>query len=97
MSEDERNHMIKNLYDLLRLSNQLPPRCQLNSGEVEWSDDIPISTNNIDVYKGRFLRNEDVKIKVIRSINMKDEKNVEVRRLGTESLSMTHIHPEDRA
>ncbi len=90
--------MIKNLYDLLRLSNQLPPECQLNSGEVEWSDDIPtISTNNMDVYKGRFLRSEDVKIKVIRFVNMRDEKNVEVRHVGTESLSVTHMHPEGQA
>ncbi|KAF8351817.1 kinase-like domain-containing protein [Amanita rubescens] len=95
MPEDERNHMIKNLYDLLRLSKQLPPQCQLSSGEVEWSDDIPtISTNNIDVYKGRFLGSEDVKIKVIRFVNMRDEKNVE--RIRREAGLWAEIHRIDQ-
>jgi hypothetical protein len=90
--------MAKNLYDLLRLSDQLPPNCQLNSGEVEWSGDMPTMGNpNVEMYKGRFLHSEDVMIKVICYIDVKDEKTVEVGRLGIEPSSMTYIHPEDQA
>lgn len=71
--------MASNLYDLLRLSKQLPPERQLDSGEVEWSNKIPIAgSRNVDIYKGRYLQREDVTIKVIRTVNPKDEKNVEV-------------------
>jgi hypothetical protein len=71
--------MASNLYDLLRLSKQLPPERQLDSGEVEWSNKIPIAgSRNVDIYKGRYLQREDVMIKVIRTVNPKDEKNVEV-------------------
>ena len=82
--------MAKNLYDLLRLSDQLPPNCQLDSGEVEWSGDTPtMGSPNVEMHKGRFLHSEDVRIKVIRSIDLKDEKNVEVDHFGIESSSMT--------
>ena len=71
--------MASNLYDLLRLSKQLPPVHQLDSGEVEWSDKIPVAGGrNVDIYKGRYLQREDVMIKVIRTINPKDERSVEV-------------------
>ena len=69
----------KNLYDLLQLSHQLPPDCQLD-GMVEWSGEVSASGGkNADMYKGRFLHNRDVRIKVIRSATSKDEDAVKVR------------------
>ena len=71
--------MAKNLYDLLQLSHQLPPDCQLD-GMVEWSGEVPTpGGKNADMYKGRFLHNGDVRIKVIRSANPKDGNTVKVR------------------
>ena len=71
--------MAMNLYELLRLSHLVPPECQLDSGEVEWKGEVPNEgVKNVDMYKGRYLQSQDVKIKVIRSVNMKDEKTVEV-------------------
>ena len=79
MSEVERTRLKTNLHNLLSLSKLLPPNCQLNSGEVQWSDEIPTEgSKNGDIYKGRYLHSEDVKIKVIRSVNMKDEEIVKV-------------------
>ena len=79
MSEEGRKRMAMNLYELLRLSNLVPPECQLDSGEVEWSGEIPgEGGKNVDMYKGRYLQSQDVKIKVIRFVNMKDQKTVEV-------------------
>ena len=78
MSEEGRKRMAKNLYELLRLSNLVPPECQLDSGEVEWSGEVIEGGKNVDMYKGRYLQSQDVRIKVIRSVNMKDEKTVEV-------------------
>jgi hypothetical protein len=79
VSEEGRKRMAVNLYELLRLSNLVPPECQLDSGEVEWSGEVPIEGGkNVDMYKGRYLQSQDVRIKVIRSVNMKDEKTVEV-------------------
>jgi hypothetical protein len=72
--------MAKNLYRLLQLSNLVPPECQLDSGEIEWSGEVPIDggNKNVDMYKGLYLQSEDVRIKVIRSVNMKDENTVKV-------------------
>ncbi len=72
--------MAKNLYRLLQLSNLVPPECQLDSGEIEWSGEVPIEggNKNVDMYKGLYLQSEDVRIKVIRSVNMKDENTVKV-------------------
>ena len=79
MSEEGRNNLAKNLYNLLRLSDRLPPERQLHSGMVEWSGEIPIEGGkNVDMYKGRYLQSEDVRIKVIRTVNMKDERTIEV-------------------
>ncbi|KAF8736321.1 hypothetical protein AX14_000497 [Amanita brunnescens Koide BX004] len=75
-SEEERRRVAKNLYDLLQLSHQLPPDCQLD-GMVEWSGEVPTpGGKNADMYKGRFLHNGDVRIKVIRSANPKDGNTV---------------------
>jgi len=80
VSEEERKRMAKNLYSLLRLSKLLPPKCQLDSGEVEWLGEAPtMGIRNADMYKGRFLQSEDVRIKVIRSVNSKDERSIQVR------------------
>jgi hypothetical protein len=82
MSEEERRRIQVNLHDLLLLSKQLPPNCQLNSGEVQWSGEIPAEGGkDVDLYKGRYLHSEDVKIKVVRSVNMKDENTVKVHNL----------------
>ncbi len=79
MSEEGHSRMAKNLYNLLRLSSLLPPECQLHSGMVEWSGDVPIgSGRNVDMYKGRYLQSEDVRIKAMRTVNMKDENTVKV-------------------
>jgi hypothetical protein len=74
--------MAQNLFKLLKLSNVAPPECQLDSGEVEWAGEVPIEggTKNTDIYKGRYLQSEYVRIKVIRSVNMKNERTVEVCR-----------------
>jgi hypothetical protein len=98
VSEEERKCMAKNLYSLLRLSKQLPPRCQLDSGEVEWSGEVhTMGTRNADMYKGRFLQSEDVRIKVIRSVNSNDEQSIEVCHSVTESLFVTHESSENQA
>jgi len=77
MSEEERRRIQVNLHNLLLLSKQLPPNCQLNSGEVQWSGEIPTEGGkDVDLYKGRYLHSEDVKIKVVRSVNMKNENTV---------------------
>ena len=78
MSDEGRKRMAKNLYKLLQLSN-IPPECQLDSGEVEFSGEVPIDGGeNFDMYKGLYLQSEDVRIKVIRSVIMKDENTVKV-------------------
>lgn len=74
--------MAKNLYGLLRLSNQLPTNCQLNPGMVEWTEAPFAGDKRADMYKGRYLQSEDVRIKVIRSVDASDEKNIEVFRSG---------------
>ncbi len=75
--------MAENLYKLLRSSGRIPPECQLNSKVVEWAGERRMGDgNNIDMYKGRYLNSQDVRIKVIRSINMRDENNVKVRLTG---------------
>ena len=80
MPEEERHRMAKNLYNLLRLSTLLPPECQLHSGMVQWSGEVPIEggNKNVDMYKGLYLESEDVRIKVIRTVNMKDDNTVKV-------------------
>lgn len=81
MPEEERHRMAKNLYNLLRLSTLLPPECQLHSGMVQWSGEVPIEGDrDVDMYKGRYLQSEDVRIKVIRTVNMKDTNTVKVCR-----------------
>ena len=83
VSEEGRNRMAKNLYNLLRSYNLLSPECQLHSGMVGWSGELPIEGGrNDDIYKGRYLQSEDVRIKVMRTVNMKDEKTVQVRCRG---------------
>ncbi len=78
--------MAENLYELLWSSGRIPPECLLNSGEVEWWGEIPAEgSKNVDMYKGRYLHSQDVRIKVIRSVNMKDEKCVEVCHPVTET------------
>ncbi|KAF8328330.1 kinase-like domain-containing protein [Amanita rubescens] len=68
ISEGEHHRMAKNLYDLLQLSNQLPPNCQLDSRMVEWAGEAPFAGDrNAEMYEGRYLRSQDVRIKVIRS------------------------------
>ena len=69
--------MSENLYHLLQSSGLVPRELQLNSGEVEWTQEGS-NVGNVDMYKGRYLQSEDVRIKVIRSVNMKDEKTVRV-------------------
>jgi hypothetical protein len=70
--------MVNNLYELLRLSNELPPQRQLDSGEVEWTEKVPVGgSKNVDIYRGRYLKREDVTIKVIRSVK-KDEESINV-------------------
>ncbi|KAF8331185.1 kinase-like domain-containing protein [Amanita rubescens] len=77
VSDEERKRMAENLYKLLRSSGRIPPECQLSSKVVEWAGERRMeSGNNIDMYKGRYLNSQDVRIKVIRSINMGDENNV---------------------
>jgi len=71
-----------NLYDLLQLSNQLPPNCYLD-GMVELSHDVPISG---DMYKGRYLHSKDVRIKVIRSADPKYFNTINVGPLGTDRI-----------
>ncbi|KAF8351816.1 kinase-like domain-containing protein [Amanita rubescens] len=91
VSEEERKRMAKNLYSLLRLSKLLPPKCQLDSGEVEWLGEAPTMGNrNADVYKGRFLQSEDVRIKVIRSVNSKDERSIQRIRREVELWAKIH-------
>lgn len=100
MSEVERTRLKTNLHNLLSSSKLLPPNCQLNSGEVQWSDEIPTEgSKNADIYKGRYLHSEDVRIKVFRSVNMKDEETVKVCLPGIDStsLSATHIRSESQA
>lgn len=72
--------MAKNLYRLLQLSNQLPTNCQLNPGMVEWTEAPFAGDKSADMYKGRYLQSEDVRIKVIRSVDASDKKNIEVFR-----------------
>ena len=76
--------MSENLYHLLQSSGLVPRELQLNSGEVEWTQEGS-NVGNVDMYKGRYLQSEDVRIKVIRSVNMKDEKAVRVSFPGTDS------------
>jgi hypothetical protein len=46
---------------------------------VEWASEAPFAGDKgADMYKGRYLQSEDVRIKVIRSINASDEKSIEV-------------------
>jgi len=54
---------------------QLLPNPQLNSGEVEWSSQ---ASKNADMHKGRFLHCEDVRMRVIRAAEMRDERGVQV-------------------
>ena len=69
--------MAENLYELLRSSGRVPPELELKSGEVEWPKEKP-NGGSVDICKGRYLQSADVRIKVIRSVNMKDEKTVMV-------------------
>ena len=88
--------MAENLYELLRSSGRIPPECQLNSKVVEWAGERRMENgNNIDMYKGRYLNSQDVKIKVIRSINMKNENNVKVRLIDVGSSLVTQCALED--
>ncbi|KAF8633770.1 hypothetical protein AX15_001276 [Amanita polypyramis BW_CC] len=80
-SKEERDRVESNLYDLLRMSGQLPPHSQLDSGEVQWTDRIPVSgSRNVDIYKGRYLQREDVMIKVIRSVKMDEQSLNRIKR-----------------
>jgi len=93
---EERKRVAKNLYSLLRLSKLLPPKCQLDSGEVEWSGVPPtVGNRNADMYKGRFLQSEDVRIKVIRSANSKDERCIQVRLFCHWFIVVTDVSSED--
>ncbi|KAF8351809.1 kinase-like domain-containing protein [Amanita rubescens] len=83
VSEEEQKRMAKNLYDLLQLSNQLPPDCQLD-GMVEWSGEATPSGQNADMYKGRYLHSQDVRIKVIHSVNAGDKKSIKALRREVE-------------
>ena len=85
--------MAENLHELLRSSGRVPPELQLNSGEVEWPKERS-NGGNVDICKGRYLQSEDVRIKVIRSVNMKDENTVKVCHSGADSI-MTHISSEN--
>jgi hypothetical protein len=87
--------LAKNLYVLLRLSNQVPPECRLDSGEVAY-DVHAISNEDVDMYKGRFLYSQDVRIKVIRSPIKDHRESIRVRRL-IETLSVTHVPSDDQA
>lgn len=86
VSDEGRKRMAKNLYKLLQLSSLVPPECQLGSGEIEWSGEVPIEggNKNVDMYKGLYLESEDVRIKVIRTVNMKDDNTVKVCLPGAE-------------
>ncbi|KAM6503065.1 Protein kinase-like domain containing protein [Amanita muscaria] len=91
---EERDRMASNLYDLLRLSHQLLPRLQLDSGEVEWEDRAPIHRYGaIGVYKGRYLKREDVTIKVIRTMD-NDERNI--NRIRREVELWARIYETDK-
>ena len=80
--------MAENLYELLWSSGRIPPDRLLNSGEVEWSGEIPTEgSKNVDMYRGRYLNSQNVRIKVIRSVDMKDENCVEVRLPGAKGTS----------
>lgn len=80
-SKEDHDRMASNLYDLLRLSNQLPPQIQLDSGEVEWTNRVPTGgCKNVDIYKGRYLNREDVTIKVIRTVRKDEETINRIRR-----------------
>ena len=84
--------MAENLYELLRSSGHIPPECLLNSKVVEWAGDRRMENdNNIDMYKGRYLNRQDVRIKVIRAVNMKDKNNVNVRLIGVGSSLVTDV------
>ena len=89
--------MAENLHELLRSSGRVPPELQLNSGEVEWPKERSNHGGNVDICKGRYLHREDVRIKVIRSVNMKDENTVKVSHPGAGSKypPMTHISAEN--
>lgn len=90
VSDEEQKGMAKNLYDLLQLSNQLPPDCRLD-GMVEWSGKATPG-QNADTYKGRYLHSQDVRIKVIRSVNAGDEKSIKARHPNSESsLSLIRV------
>jgi hypothetical protein len=95
VSEEEQKRVATNLYDLLQLSNQLPPDCQLD-GMVELSRDMPIPSGHADMCKGRYLYRKDVRIKVIRSANPKDPDTIKVRPLGA-TFTVTHVLSEDQA
>jgi hypothetical protein len=88
--------MAENLHELLRSSGRVPPELQLNSGEVEWPKERS-HDGNVDICKGRYLQREDVRIKVMRSVNMKDENTVKVFHPGADSKypPMTHISAEN--
>lgn len=90
--------MAENLYELLWSSGRIPPECLLNSGEVEWSGEILAEgSKNVDMYRGRYLNSQNVRIKVIRSVNMIDEKCVEVCPPGTKASSILTMPIEDQA
>jgi serine/threonine protein kinase len=80
-SQEEHDRMASNLYELLRLSNELPPQRQLDSGEVEWTGKVPVGgSRNVDIYRGLYLKRENVTIKVIRSVKKDEESINRVRR-----------------
>ncbi len=96
MPRDERTRMTMNLYGSLLSSDQLSPEYQLLPGDIEWLGEIPsMRDKNIDVYKGRFIQGEDLKIKVIRFVNTKDEKVIQVPHLYLRFSSVTHVPSED--
>ncbi|KAF8341745.1 kinase-like domain-containing protein [Amanita rubescens] len=84
-SDKKREAIAKNLYKLLRASKQLLPRRQLGAREVKWSDQES---------KGKFLHSEYVKIKVIRSANMKN--NSSIQRISHEVESWAKIYERDQ-
>ncbi|KAF8351806.1 hypothetical protein F5887DRAFT_912476 [Amanita rubescens] len=91
LSDDERQHIAKNLHTLLRVFNQLLPNPQLGSGEVEWSSQ---ANKNADMHKGRFLHCEDVRMRVIRSADMRDGGSIQ--RIRDEFEVWAKLHKQDQ-
>ncbi|KAF8636240.1 hypothetical protein AX17_003725 [Amanita inopinata Kibby_2008] len=92
---EERSGMASNLFDLLELSDILPPECQLDAGEVERTSKLPVpgTRHDVDIYEGRYLKRQKVMIKVIRSIKTDDKS---VRRLRREIQLWAKIYEVDK-